>query len=74
MSEIAKLKRLERFETELKMTWSNGTENKVAYTDLRYWCPCAKCSPRRDSEELASNLNAEISSLRNAKPDVDKKH
>jgi ATP-binding protein involved in chromosome partitioning len=72
MSEFAKLKRLERFEAELQMTWADGTENKIAYIDLRYWCPCAKCSPRRDSEDLASNLISEISSLRNAKPDVEK--
>ena len=72
MSKIAELKRLERFEKELRLTWSDGTENKVTYADLRYWCPCAKCSPRRDSEELAANLNTEISSLRNDKPDVKK--
>ena len=71
-NDMPKLIRLERKQKSMLLNWSNEFQYELSYQTLLYWCPCAKCSPRRDSEALAAELNAEISSLRNAKPDVDK--
>ncbi len=72
MSEIPELRRLERTATAMELTWSDGAENSVAYRTLRYWCPCAKCGPRRDAADLVTLLEAEIDSLAEEKPTVGK--
>ena len=45
MAEIPELKRLERRDTDLELTYEDGSKFTVTYDDLRYSCPCAKCSP-----------------------------
>ena len=61
---------MEREETGMSLSWSDGTENEIDYRTLRYWCPCAKCGPRRNTEELAELLESEILTLPAEKPIV----
>lgn len=70
MSEIPSLVKLERKDSELELTWSDKTVNTIVYTELRYWCPCAKCGPRRDEKELDEQLRFEVNSLPTEKPIV----
>ena len=70
MSSIPELKRLERGEDSMTLTWSSGIENSIDYRTLRYWCPCAKCGPRRDASDLAELLQNEVASLPQEKPIV----
>ena len=68
MTEVPKLRQLERRETDLVLRWRNDTEHTVTYTELRYWCPCANCKPRREVASRAEALRDEVSRLRNEKP------
>ena len=68
MTEVPKLRQLERRETDLVLRWRNDTEHTVTYTELRYWCPCANCKPRREVASRGEALRDEVSRLRNEKP------
>ena len=51
--DIPELNRLERREFDMHLTWSDGTEHEITYDDLRHACPCAKCAPQRNDDELS---------------------
>ena len=51
MSEMPELIRLERHETYMDLTYSDGGEFTISYDDLRHACPCAKCAPLRNEDE-----------------------
>ncbi|HIG03200.1 MAG TPA: DUF971 domain-containing protein [Candidatus Poseidoniales archaeon] len=70
MSENLNLVKLERMNSEMELTWSDGSINTIAYPTLRFWCPCAKCGPRRDEEELSNQFQVEVDSLPTEKPIV----
>ena len=72
MSNIPVLKKLERKKSGMTLSWSDGFEVVVEYKQLRYWCPCAKCAPKRDSEETAEILTNEISKYKSGIPEVKK--
>lgn len=63
MDEVQELQRLERGDSAMELTWSDGSTNTVDYRTLRYWCPCAKCGPRRDAPNLAELLQEEVAAL-----------
>jgi DUF971 family protein len=63
MDEIPELQRLERRDSSMELTWTDGSTNTVDYRTLRYWCPCAKCGPRRDTPNLAELLQEEVAAL-----------
>lgn len=52
------------------LTWADGTEHSIEYRHVRYWCPCAKCGPRRDSEDLDSVFRVELKALPIEKPTI----
>ena len=56
MSEIPKLIELERTEKNAILRWNDGSEHTVLWKDIRYYCPCARCSPSRDDEGRADEL------------------
>ena len=60
MSEIPQLIRLERNDTSMDLSYDDGSCFTVAYDDLRFSCPCAKCSPERNDDESAKSLRREI--------------
>ena len=68
MTEVPKLRQLERREIDMVLRWRDDTEHTVTYTELRYWCPCANCKPRREIESRSEALRDEVSRLRNEKP------
>ena len=70
--DLPQLNRLERKEESMLLTWSNKLESELSYRTLLYWCPCAKCSPLRDDEDTASELESEIEKLLLSKPQVSK--
>ena len=70
MVEIPALIKLERSEQTASLTWKDGTEHTISWMDIRYWCPCAKCAPMRDSEETDSELRQKVESHRDEKPTV----
>ena len=63
MTEIPKLLELERTEQTAILRWKDGTEHNVSWNDIRFFCPCAKCSPNRDDEESALALRASVDSF-----------
>ena len=68
MTEVPKLRQLERREMDMILRWKDGTEHTVTYVELRFWCPCANCKPRREVESRSDALRDEVSRLRNEKP------
>ena len=68
MSEIPQLIRLERNDTSMDLSYDDGSCFTVTYDDLRFSCPCAKCSPERNDDESAKSLRREIESLPAEKP------
>ena len=68
--EIPELRRLERLDTAMELTYHDGTTYTVTYDDLRYSCPCAKCSPLRNEDESSMQLRRTIESLKSEKPSV----
>ena len=62
MSEIPTLKRLERRDNDMLLSWDDGTEHTITYNDLRYYCPCAKCGPLRNEDETALSLRRQVES------------
>lgn len=68
--DLPTLKRLERRELDMHLTWSNGLEHEITYDDLRHACPCAKCSPLRNEEKTSMSLRRDIERLPSEKPSV----
>ena len=68
MTEVPKLRQLERREIDMVLRWRDDTEHTVTYLELRFWCPCANCKPRREVESRSEALRDEVSRLRNEKP------
>ena len=67
---MPELKRLERRDLDMHLTWSEGTEHEITYDDLRHACPCAKCGPQRNDEESSSILRQNVENLPKEKPTV----
>ena len=68
MTEVPKLRQLERRDIDMILRWKDETEHTVTYLELRFWCPCANCKPRREVESRREALRDEVSRLRNEKP------
>ena len=68
MTEVPRLRQLERRDIDLILRWKDGSEHTVTYVELRYWCPCANCKPRREVESRSEALRDEVNRLRNEKP------
>jgi DUF971 family protein len=68
MTQAPSLTVFERRETDVVMRWNDGSENTMTYEDMRFWCPCANCKPRRENNSRKEVLKDEISRLRNEKP------
>ncbi len=64
------LKRLERRDLDMLLTWSDGTEHEITYDDLRHSCPCANCGPLRNDEESSKSLRRTIERLPAEKPTI----
>ena len=58
--DLPELKRLERRDVDMHLTWSDGTEHEITYDDLRHACPCAKCAPQRNDDESSKVLDAQL--------------
>ena len=54
--DILELRRLERRDTDMELTYEDGTTFIVSYDDLRHACPCAKCAPLRNEDETSCLL------------------
>ena len=61
---------LERRPEQMALRWADGREHVIDYQELRGWCPCATCSPRRDDEASAAALRGELARLRHDPPKV----
>ena len=70
MSEIPTLKRLERRDVDMLLSWDDGTEHSITYNDLRFSCPCAKCGPLRNEDETAMQLREHVEKHPREKPTV----
>ena len=70
MSEMPELTRLERQDTEMNLTYSDGGEFTVGYDDLRHACPCAKCAPLRNEDESSKSLRRQVEAMPAEKPKV----
>ncbi len=70
--EIPELKRIERRDFDMHLTWSDGTEHEITYDDLRHACPCANCAPQRNEDETSISLRREVERLTIDKPTVRK--
>ena len=63
-----RLTELERRDSDLIVRWDDGSDQVITYETLRYWCPCANCKPRRETDERCEALRTEVGSRRNEKP------
>ena len=70
MSAIPNLTRLERRMIEMSLLYSDGSEFVITYDDLRYSCPCAKCSPLRNDDESSKSLRRQVEAFKPEKPKV----
>ena len=68
--EIPELKRLERRDFDMALTWSDGTTHEITYDDLRHACPCANCAPQRNEDDTSMILRRSVEKLPNEKPTV----
>ena len=68
--DIPELKRLERREFDMHLTWEDGTEHEITYDDLRHACPCAKCAPQRNDDQSSMALRRNVEKLPREKPTV----
>ncbi|MCH1541319.1 MAG: DUF971 domain-containing protein [Candidatus Poseidonia sp.] len=64
------LKKLERKDTSMELTYEDGEQYTVAYDDLRHACPCAKCSPHRNDDDSSRILRRQVEALPAEKPTV----
>ncbi len=67
---IPKLRRLEREDTTFTMAWSDGTEHRVSYDDLRHACPCANCAPKRNDEGTSVSLRRSVEAIPKERPAI----
>lgn len=68
--EMPTMSRFERRETDVQLTYDDGSEYTVTYDDIRHSCPCAKCSPLRNEDEASKNLRRQVEALPKEKPKV----
>ena len=68
MSEMPELIRLERHDTNMSLTYSDGGEFTVSYDDLRHACPCAKCAPLRNEDETSKSFRRQVEAMPAEKP------
>ena len=73
MSDIPQMIRLERQDTCMDLTYSEGSKFSVTYDDVRYFCPCAKCAPLRNEDDTAKSLRREVESMVAEKPKIERK-
>ena len=67
---IPALTRLERRDADMHLTWDDGTIHEIRYDDLRHACPCANCSPQRNSDDSSFTLRQAVDALAVEKPTV----
>ena len=70
MADIPDLTRLERRDTDMQLTYSDGGEFTVTYDDLKHACPCAKCAPLRNDDGNSKTLRRQIEAMAPEKPQV----
>ena len=68
--EMPNMTRLERREFDALVSYVDGSEFEITYDDLRHACPCAKCSPLRNSDESSKTLRRQVEALPKEKPKV----
>ncbi len=68
--DIPELKRLERRDVDMHLTWSDGTEHLITYDDLRFACPGANCAPQRNDDNSSKALRRAVESFPKEKPTV----
>ena len=66
--ELPNMKRFERRELDVVVTYEDGSEFQITYDDLRHACPCAKCSPLRNVDEASKNLRRQVEALPKKSP------
>ena len=54
------LKKLERRQQDMVLTYDDASEYTVSYDDLRHACPCAKCSPMRNEDDTSRTLRRQL--------------
>ena len=54
------LKKLERRQQDMVLTYDDASEYTVSYDDLRHACPCAKCSPMRNEDDTSRTLRRQV--------------
>ena len=64
------LKKLERRQQDMVLTYEDDTTYTVTYDDLRHACPCAKCSPMRNEDDSSRTLRRQIEALPAERPTV----
>ena len=71
MGHIPTLDVAERLNSTLRLAWSDGTDHRISYADLQYWCPCASCSPQRDDDNESSERRKRIDMKAIGKPEIE---
>ena len=66
--DVLELRRLERRDTDIELTYEDGTTFTVSYDDLRHACPCAKCAPLRNEDETSMQLRRTVEAHPKQKP------
>ena len=66
--DVLELRRLERRDTDMELTYEDGTTFTVSYDDLRHACPCAKCAPLRNEDDTSMQLRRTVESHPKQKP------
>ncbi len=70
MADFPDLTRLERRDTDMQLTYSDGGEFTITYDDLKHACPCAKCAPLRNDDGNSKTLRRQIEAMAPEKPQV----
>jgi DUF971 family protein len=68
--EMPNLRRFERRDVDVALTYDDGSEFVITYDDLRHACPCAKCSPMRNEDEVSKTLRRQVEAHPKEKPQV----
>ena len=68
--EIPAMRRLERREVDMLVSYDDEKNFVITYDDLKHACPCAKCSPQRNDYESSKSLRRQIESMAPEKPKV----
>lgn len=69
-NKMPKMTRIERRELDVLISYDGGSEFEISYDNLRYACPCAKCSPLRNADESCETLRKQVEALPKEKPKV----